>query len=720
MDPSKKSENKRELMSLEGTLEKIVFTNPSTDFTVGRLSVRGRSEPVTIVGALPRPHEGELLALEGEWIYDKKYGEQFRFSSAQVKEPSTVTGIRKYLSSNLIRGVGPEIAARITSKFGAETLDIIEKTPHRLQEVPGIGAKRGRQIADAFAEQKGVRDTMLFLQSHGVSSNYAYKIHKRYGQKAVEVVNQNPFVLATDIRGIGFHSADKIAGSLGIDMRSPLRAQAGLLHTLDEIQSEGHCYLPWENLLDRAWKLLSIDRDTLERALDSLARSRRVVIEEERVYPERMARMENSVATDIRNLISSPRFLPGIKIEAALNWAQQRNRMELSPAQRKAVAAALQNKVQIVTGGPGTGKTTLVRSVIQILEAKKLRICLAAPTGRAAKRLSEATNRQALTIHRLLEYAPNQGGFTRNRSRPVDAEFVIVDEASMVDITLMNYLLRALNPMTGLLLVGDVDQLPSVGPGNALRDLIDSGKVPVCRLDTIFRQAKASMIVNNAHRVNNGIMPEKVAGSDELNDFYIIEKEDPEEAAQVIFELAGKRIPDRFNFNPMDDLQVLSPMHKGSLGTENLNLKLRDTLNPKGAGLKAAQHRVGDRVMQTRNNYEKDVFNGDIGRIVSYEPEWEEAGIQFEDKLVTYHVSEMDELAPAYAVTIHKSQGSEYPAVIIPLTTQHYVMLKRNLLYTAMTRGKSLVVLVGSPRALKIAVENNQTESRFTRLAEKI
>jgi exodeoxyribonuclease V alpha subunit len=720
MDPSKKSENKRELMSLEGTLEKIVFTNPSTDFTVGRLSVRGRSEPVTIVGALPRPHEGELLALEGEWIYDKKYGEQFRFSSAQVKEPSTVTGIRKYLSSNLIRGVGPEIAARITSKFGAQTLDIIEKTPHRLQEVPGIGAKRGRQIADAFAEQKGVRDTMLFLQSHGVSSNYAYKIHKRYGQKAVEVVNQNPFVLATDIRGIGFHSADKIAGSLGIDMRSPLRAQAGLLHTLDEIQSEGHCYLPWENLLDRAWKLLSIDRDTLERALDSLARSRRVVIEEERVYPERMARMENSVATDIRNLISSPRFLPGIKIEAALNWAQQRNRMELSPAQRKAVAAALQNKVQIVTGGPGTGKTTLVRSVIQILEAKKLRICLAAPTGRAAKRLSEATNRQALTIHRLLEYAPNQGGFTRNRSRPVDAEFVIVDEASMVDITLMNYLLRALNPMTGLLLVGDVDQLPSVGPGNALRDLIDSGKVPVCRLDTIFRQAKASMIVNNAHRVNNGIMPEKVAGSDELNDFYIIEKEDPEEAAQVIFELAGKRIPDRFNFNPMDDLQVLSPMHKGSLGTENLNLKLRDTLNPKGAGLKAAQHRVGDRVMQTRNNYEKDVFNGDIGRIVSYEPEWEEAGIQFEDKLVTYHVSEMDELAPAYAVTIHKSQGSEYPAVIIPLTTQHYVMLKRNLLYTAMTRGKSLVVLVGSPRALKIAVENNQTESRFTRLAEKI
>ncbi len=720
MENVKTGLNKVENMILEGSLERVVFINPSNDFMVGRLTVRGRTEPVTIVGTLPGPHQGEILILEGEWIFDKKYGEQFRFKSSQTKQPSSVSGIEKYLSSSLIKGVGSEIASRITAKFGESALDIIENHPERLQEVPGIGAKRSRQISEAFAAQKGIRDTMLFLQSHGVSSNYAFKIHKKYGNRAVEAVKRNPYTLATDIRGIGFLSADKIAGSLGIDMRSPLRAQAGILHVLEEIQGEGHTYYPKDKLLERSRKLLSIDHETLERALDSLLNSKRIEIQDHRVYPERMARVENAVARDLRDLMSSPRFIPPIKIQAALQWVAKRSKVDLSDTQKKAVAAALENKVQIVTGGPGTGKTTLVRSVIQILEAKRLKICLAAPTGRAAKRLSEATQREAKTLHRLLEYSPAQGGFQRNKGRPIEAEFVIIDEVSMVDISLMSYLLAALDPMTSLLLVGDVDQLPSVGPGNVLRDLINSNKTPVIKLDTVFRQAESSSIVLNAHRINHGLIPENTSNPEELSDFYIIEREDPEEALASILEMVKKRIPSRFGVDPLLELQALCPMRKGVLGSENLNREFREALNPNGLDIKGGRHRVGDRVLQTRNNYDKDVFNGDIGIIKSYETEWDEAVIQFEDKEVNYHLSEMDELEPAYAVTVHKSQGSEYPVVIMPLTTQHYMMLKRNLLYTAVTRGKKLVTLVCSKKALKIAVENGEVDSRYTWLAPKI
>jgi len=705
---------------LEGVLDRLVFAGDTSDFIVARLIVRGRREPVTVVGSLPSPHPGETLVLEGQWEFDKKFGEQFRFQNAQARAPSTVAGIEKYLSSSLIKGIGPEMARRITARFGDGTLEVIEKEPEKLFQVPGIGSVRAEKISEAFRQQKSIREVMLFLQTHGISSTFAFKIFKKYGNEAIRNVSRNPYCLATDIRGIGFRSADRIAGSMGIDMRSPLRAYAGILHVLDAVQAEGHCFYPRGKLLEKARELLGIEVQTLGKTLDELAKSGEVVIEEDRVYPHIMAHAEESVARRLGNLISSPRFLPPLKLPAAVDWVQRRSGLTLSAAQKGAIAAAIDHKVLILTGGPGTGKTTLLRCLIEILEAKKLRVLLAAPTGRAAKRLSEATGREAKTLHRLLEYSPSEGGFQRGISRPLEAEFIVVDEVSMVDISLMNYLLAAIHPQSTLLLVGDADQLPSVGPGNVLGDLINSGKIPVVRLQTVFRQAQESLIVTNAHLVNEGKMPTKETETDGVSDFYLIEKDDPEEALRIIKEMVYRRIPGRFGFNPVEDVQVLSPMHKGTLGTENLNRELRQLLNPDGAAIKGGRFSVGDRVMQIRNNYDKEVFNGDVGRIVSYDAECDEVVVEFDSRPVRYHISEIDELILAYAVTIHKSQGSEYRAVIIPLNTQHFVLLRRNLIYTAMTRGRQLVVLVGSPKALRMAVENRVVEARYTYLAHKI
>jgi exodeoxyribonuclease V alpha subunit len=708
------------LQTLEGVLDRLVFTGDSSDFVVARLMVRGRKEPVTVVGSLPQPHAGENLVLKGQWEFDKKFGEQFRFQEAQATAPSTVRGIEKYLASSLIKGIGPEMAGRITAMFAERTLDIIEESPEELLKVPGIGRVRAEKISEAFREQKNIREVMLFLQTHGVSPTYALKIFKKYGKLAVEVVTRNPYCLATDIRGIGFRSADRIAGSLGIDMRSPLRAQAGILHVLDEIQSEGHVYFPLERLLEKAGELLGTDVQILERALENLRGARHVVLEGDRVYPSIMADRENSVADRIRDLVTAPRLLPQIKVSPAIKWVQERSGVTLSPAQENAIKDVLRHKVLIITGGPGTGKTTLLRSLIEILQAKKLTVLLSAPTGRAAKRLSEATGREAKTLHRLLEYSPGEGGFQRGLGRPLDADVIVVDEVSMVDISLMHYLLCAVPTHATLLMVGDADQLPSVGPGNVLRDFIDCGKIHVVRLETVFRQARSSLIITNAHLVNEGMMPVNQISGEGLSDFYLIEKDDPDEALRILEEMVVRRIPDRFGLNPMEDVQILSPMHKGTLGTESLNRELRQILNRDGLPIKGDRFRVGDRVMQTRNNYDKDVYNGDVGRIVSFDPEWGEALVEFEGRSVTYHISEMDEMILAYAVTIHKAQGSEYAAVIIPMSTQHFVLLRRNLLYTAMTRGKKLVIIIGSPRALKMAVENRIVEPRYTALAEKI
>jgi exodeoxyribonuclease V alpha subunit len=708
------------LETLEGVLDRLVFTNETSDFIVARLMAPGRRQPITVVGSLPQPHPGETLVLQGRWEFDKKFGEQFRFVSAQARVPSTVKGIEKYLSSSFIKGIGPEMARRITAIYGESTLDIIEKEPEQLLKVPGIGRVRANKISEAFQEQKSIREVMLFLQTHGVSAGYAFKIFKKYREAAIRMVSHNPYCLATDIRGIGFKSADKIAGSLGIDMRSPIRARAGILHVLEVVQSEGHVYYPRTGLLEKARELLGIDFHTLEKALDELTSSRECVIEEDhRVYPASMAYMENSVATKLRNLVTAPRFLPPIKIEAAIEWIQKKTAITLSDAQRDAVSAALEYKVLIITGGPGTGKTTLLKCLIDILEAKRIRVLLGAPTGRAAKRLAQATGREAKTIHRLLEYSPREGGFQRGTARPLEAEFIIIDEVSMVDISLMHYLLSAIHPQSSLILVGDADQLPSVGPGNVLGDMVETGKIPVVRLQIVFRQAKASLIVENAHLVNSGKLPQKQVEGYEP-DFYMIEKEDPDEALRIIKEIVCERIPTRFGYDPVEDIQVLCPMHKGTVGTENLNRELQQMLNPRGRVIKGDRFRVGDRVMQVRNNYDKEVFNGDVGRITSFDPEWNELTVNYEERPISYHISELDELILAYAVTVHKAQGSEYRAVIVPLSTQHYVLLRRNLLYTAMTRGKELVILLGSPKALQMAVENRIVEPRYTALAKKI
>ncbi|MFC1835761.1 ATP-dependent RecD-like DNA helicase, partial [Thermodesulfobacteriota bacterium] len=484
--------------------------------------------------------------------------------------------------------------------------------------------------------------------------------------------------------------------------------------------TEGHVFYPRSDLLEKSRELLGIDVNTLQKALDELEQRRSVVIEEDRVYPAMMSAMENSVAEKLQNLMSSPRFLPPIKVEAAVQWVERRIGITLSAAQREAIAAGLDHKLLIITGGPGTGKTTLLQALIEILEAKKLRVLLAAPTGRAAKRLSEATGRGARTVHRLLEYSPGAGGFQRLASRPLDAEFVILDEVSMMDVALMHHLLSAVNLQTSLLLVGDADQLPSVGPGNVLGDLLTSEQIPTVRLRQVFRQAQESLIVTNAHMVNQGEMPEQEPQGSKLSDFYLIEKPVPDDAIRVIKTMVSRRIPERFGLDPVTDVQILTAMHKGTLGTQNLNVELREIINPTGERIRDDRFRVGDRVMQVRNNYEKDVFNGDIGRITGFDAEWKEVTVEFDGRGVTYHLSELDEVILAYAVSIHKAQGSEYPAVIIPMTTQHYVMLRRNLLYTAITRGKRLVVLIGDPRAIQMAVENRIVEPRHTYLAEKL
>ncbi len=716
----------REYYTIEGILERIVFFSEETNFTVARLQVARNPDLVTIVGSIPCPNPGETLRLKGEWIVDVKFGRQFRVESCLSVLPSTITGIEKYLGSGLVKGIGPIRAKRVVAMFGLETLDVIGEQSERLLEVEGIGPIRVQRITKAWQEQKEVREVMVFLQGHGVSSTYAVKIYKAYGDKSVAVVKGNPYRLALDISGIGFKTADRIAQNMGIDPSSQIRAEAGIIHVLSELVDEGHVYYPHDKLMDASASLLEVNRDVLETALSALITQRRVVIDEHvedrAVYLTPLHVAEVNVARRLETLINSPRQLIQIDIEMAMQWVQRAIGIELADLQKEAIRKAVASKALVLTGGPGTGKTTLLNCIIRILEGKGQRILLASPTGRAARRLSEVTGREAKTIHRLLEYSPNEGGFKRNEENPLEADLVIIDESSMVDILLMNHLLKAVSSTTTLMLVGDIDQLPSVGPGNMLKDVIASGRVETVRLTEVFRQAQESMIVVNAHRVNRGEFPLVRTPEGKKADFYFVARDNPEKALEMVKELCARRLPRAFRLNPFDDIQVITPMHRGVVGVANLNAEMQMLLNPTGNEVSRGGRylRINDKVMQTTNNYEKEVFNGDIGRVVEIKHEEQTLAVKYEDRIVDYEWSDLDELVLAYAISIHKSQGSEYPAVVVPILPQHYIMLQRNLLYTAITRAKKLVVLVGSSRAIAMAARNSRVQHRYTALAARL
>ena len=715
--------------SMEGVLDRITYANEDSGWLVAQIQAPDGGVPVTVVGTMPGVQIGETLRVRGRWVQNKKFGRQFEVERFETVVPSTELGIRRYLGSGMIKGIGPKMADRLVDAFGSETLEVLEEDDRRLQRVEGIGPKRAQWIRDAWKAQRAIRDVMIFLQGHGVSSAYGARIFKAYGPASLDVVKNNPFLLARDISGMGFRTADNIAFKLGFDPHSDVRAEAGIIYSLQEVRDDGHCFFPEADLIERCAKELDIPQETLKAALPRLAGEGRIVREvfgetegeggERRVFLKDLYEAETALAFRLKTLRESPEKTLAIQIDAALDWMRDRSAIRFAGRQLDAVRKALSEKLLVITGGPGTGKTTIVRAILDILERKGVRISLAAPTGRAAKRLAEATGRPARTIHRLLKFEPRRMAFEFNRANPLPLDLLILDESSMIDLPLMVHLLDAVPAGARLIWVGDVDQLPSVGPGQVLKDLIESGVCEVVRLTEIFRRGDLSLITDYAHQIKEGRAPEFSA---EAEDVFFVEREDPAEAAETIREIVVERIPKRFGLNPKTDVQVLTPMHRGDLGATNLNALLQSALNPGGEAVQRYGRSFGrgDKVMQVRNNYDKDVYNGDIGFISRLSTEDQRVDVEFDGRRVPYEFSDLDELVLAYAVSIHKSQGSEYPAVVIPLHTQHYVMLQRNLLYTGITRGKRLVVLVGTKRALSIAIRNAPEGGRLTMLKERL
>lgn len=743
--------------TLRGTIERITYHNEENGYSVVQLLPDGQANTVTVVGHMLGINVGESVALTGVWVSHSQYGRQFKADAVQTVLPATVAGMERYLGSGLIKGIGPVTARRIVRKFGADTLTVIEQDPERLLEVLGVGRKRVDMIARAWTEQQKIKEVMLFLQSHNVSTGLAVRIYKRYGDDAIDIVRTDPYRLAREVFGIGFLTADKIAREIGIAHDAPERVAAGVAYVLSQAADEGNSYLPEKELAKRAAELLGVAEAQAGDGICTLLETEQVWVEgetpswvDERSVREPVAALaeerpvyllpfyygELGVTGRLRRLAES--LADRLSAFASFNWAaafallaaDAPNRQALTPRQMEVVQAALTRRVVVLTGGPGTGKTFSVRGIIRLAEAAGVRIALASPTGRAAKRLAETTGRPAKTIHRLLEFKPGEGtAFQRNEENPLDADLIIVDEASMLDLLLTNNLLKAIAPGCHVLFVGDIDQLPSVGAGNVLRDIIaaieEGDQLPsaaVIRLDTIFRQAEGSYIITNAHRVNKGEMP--VLDNGNSRDFFIFKEEDPEKAAGLVIELVKERIPRKFGLAP-DQIQVLSPMHRGAVGVGNLNAALQAALNPAKPTIAERQvggriYRMGDRVMQIRNNYDKEVFNGDMGQIAAIDLEEQVVTVRMDERIVRYDFLELDELVHAYAVSVHKSQGSEFPAVVIPLLPTHYMMLQRNLLYTAVTRAQRLVVLVGTPRAVAIAVHNDRAHRRYSGLAERL
>ena len=727
MDPATGQYNRptEEREHLAGAIERVTFHSQETGFCVLRVKVRGQRDLVTVVGSAPSVTPGEYLEAFGRWVNDRTHGLQFKADQLAIVPPSTLQGIEKYLGSGMVKGIGPHFARKLVGAFGEKVFDVIEQTPERLEELEGIGPKRRRRVSEAWAEQKVIREIMVFLQSHGVGTGRAVRIFKTYGNEAIAKVSENPYRLALDIWGIGFKTADTIAMKLGISPHSVIRARAGVRHTLQAWCDQGHCAAPREKLTAEAVKLLEIPRETIERAIDAEVEAENLVSEigdgAELIYLTPLYNAERGCAQQFVELIRGTLPWGGIDSAKAIAWVEGKTGLTLSESQRHAIATVLGNKVTIVTGGPGVGKTTLVNSLLRILRAKGVRVKLCAPTGRAAKRLTETTGIEATTIHRLLEFDPKSYRFKHDDTNPLDIDLLVIDEASMLDVVLMNQLLRAVPKPAGLLIVGDVDQLPSVGPGAVLADLIDSGSVASVRLTEIFRQAQASRIIVNAHRINQGKVP--LPSPDPLSDFHLLQARSPEELHAKLIHVVTERIPERLGFSPIEDIQVLAPMNKGVLGVRSLNSELQARLNGQSEpriSRFGTTFAPGDKVIQQVNNYDKEVFNGDIGLITGIDQEEGVVSVVFDDRQVCYELSELDELTLAYATSIHKSQGSEYPVVVIPLAMQHYLLLERNLLYTAVTRGKKLVVVIALQKALQMAVRNRRAQRRITRLAERL
>ncbi len=730
------------LDTLTGSVERITYYNNETNYCVLRLRpdqlmLGQRDQLITVVGNMPELQPGENVRLQGEWTTHPKFGRQFRAEVVTTVRPATTEAIRRYLGSGLIKGIGPVTAKRIVAHFGAETLDVLDRTPDRVLEVPGVGKHRARLIADAWIEQQHIKEVMLFLQGHGISSGLAVKIYKTYGDQAIPVVSRDPYRLATDIFGIGFKTADRIAQDLGLPPDAPGRIVAGVLFALNEASNDGHVFLPRDALVEETAAMLELDPALVEDGLKQMATRGEVLIESipipdgleqvEGVYSPPLYYSERGAAARLRlmNEMTQSRLDDLARADWAtlLNAVAAASPVELTAQQADAVRSALTHKVSVLTGGPGTGKTTTLRTVIQVLLRQRHSFMLASPTGRAAKRLSEATGQPARTIHRMLGFKPSERGFLHNEENPLDTDMVIVDEASMLDLVLFYNLLKALRPDTHLLLVGDIDQLPSVGAGNVLHDVIQGGAGPVTRLEVIFRQAQTSQIIRNAHRINRGQSPDT---SNESADFFMFVVEEPERAADLLVDIVRERVPDKFGLDPIADIQVLAPMYRGPVGVSALNERLQEALNANPRGRKVERRlagrtfRAGDKVIQTRNNYDKDVYNGDIGRVHAFDLSNQALMIEVDGRRVRYDWSEADELMHAYCISVHRSQGSEYPCIVMPVVTQHYMMLQRNLLYTAVTRAKQLVVLVGTRKAVAIAVRNDQVARRWTALDWRI
>ena len=711
---------------LDGQIDRILFRNDESGYSVFNVKVKEISNFITVTGTVASINDGELVVADGEWINDPKYGRQFKASHIRTSSPDTLEGIEKYLASDLVKGIGKEYASRLVAKFGKDVFEIIEENSKKLLEVEGIGKTRKDNIKKAWDEQKNVRSIMSFLFSHGISTSKAFRIHKIYGDDAILIINRDPYCLARDIRGIGFLIADKIALNIGIEKDSIIRAKAGIEYTLSNLLSEGHCAYIKNDLISKTASLLDLDIIKIEEAIESSISEKKLILEKNKnnddlIYLPKIFKIEEELSKRLKILSKGNHPCPAIDYDKAIAWAEEKINITLADDQKQALKKTISSKISVITGGPGVGKTTLLNTILMIFRAKKIRVICCAPTGRAAKRMSESSGIESKTIHRLLQYNPGTGGFVYNIKNSLECDVLIIDESSMIDLQLCKSLMEAIPLHASIVFVGDIDQLPSVGPGKVLNDIIESKIAAVSYLNQIFRQSSQSNIITFSHSINNGEVPnfDQIGDS---SDCFFIEADEPEKAVNLINKLVSESIPRRFNFNPINDIQILSPMKKGLLGTNHLNQTLQELLNKSSDQIErfGKIFRLNDRVLQTENDYDKDVFNGDLGYINKIDKINETIDVLYDDKVVNYDFKELDMLIHSYAITIHKSQGSEYPVVIIPIHTQHYVMLKRTLFYTALTRARKLAVIVGSVKAMRLAVKQTDTSFRTTMLTEKL